>query len=135
MKLCTKFQGKRVSRYGIGARGTWQRMSFTYFASISPSNFSWHTLLNLVRSTHSFYWCCMFPFVIIFKKISIQKENTCYSITIGEQDYSQENSCNKGGFLWNMNTFFTEHFQWLLMHLLICRDSATAIFLWILENF
>ena len=42
---------------------------------------------------------------------------------------------NKGGFLWNMNTFFTEHFQWLLMHLLICRDSATAIFLWILENF
>ena len=83
----------RVSRYGTGARGTWQRLSFTYFASISPSNFSWHSSLSLVRSMHSFNWCCMFPFVIIFKKISIQKENTCYSITIGEQDYSQENSC------------------------------------------
>ena len=39
VKLLTKFQGKRASRSGTGARGTWQPRIFTYFASSSPSKF------------------------------------------------------------------------------------------------
>ena len=68
VKRCTKFQGKRANCSGTGARGTWQPMIFTYYASSSPSKFSWDSSFNLARSTCSFYWCYIFSFVIIFTK-------------------------------------------------------------------
>ena len=66
VKRCTKFQGKRANCSGTGVRGTWQPMIFTYYASSSPSKFSWDSSFNLARST--FYWCYIFSFVIIFTK-------------------------------------------------------------------
>ena len=66
MKLCTEFQGKRTSCSGTGARGTWQPMIFTCFASSSPSKFSRHSSFNLARSMCPFYWCYIFSFVISF---------------------------------------------------------------------
>ena len=93
VKLCTKFQRKRASCSGTGARGTWQPMIFAYFASSSPSKFSWHSSFNLARSMCSFYWCYIFSFVIFFTKNINTEGKTCYSIAIGEQEYSQDNTC------------------------------------------
>ena len=45
LKLCTKFQGKLASRFGLGTRGTSQPMTLAYFASIIPSEFSLHSPL------------------------------------------------------------------------------------------
>ena len=59
---CTKFQSKRASCSSTGARRTWQPMIFTYFASNTILKFSWHSSLNLARSTCSFYWCYIFSF-------------------------------------------------------------------------
>ena len=62
LKLCTKFQGKRASRSGAGAWGTWQPMIFTCFASSLPLKFSWRSSFNLATCTCSFYWWYIFPF-------------------------------------------------------------------------
>ena len=86
LKLCTKFQSKRASRSGTGARGTWQPTIFTYFASSSTLKSSWHSSFNLVRSTCSFYWCYIFPLNIRVLKLSIQKGKQCYSIAIVEHN-------------------------------------------------
>ena len=141
MKLCTKFQGKRASRSGTGARGTWQPMIFTYFASSSRSKFSWQSLFNLDRNTCSLYWCNIFSFVNIFTK-NINTERTCYSIAIGNGNIHRkrpmlESLFNKVADLqpWIFsnkkrlqhrcspvnvqnfkNSFFTEHFRWLLLN-------------------
>ena len=99
VKLCSKFQAKRVNSSGTGCRGTWQPMSFIYFASSSPSKFAWHSFFNLARSTCSFYWCYIFSFVIIFtKNIKYRRENTCYPIAVAEQVYSQVNICVRVSF-------------------------------------
>ena len=45
LKLCTKFQGKLASRFGLGTRETSQPMTLAYFASIIPSEFSLHSPL------------------------------------------------------------------------------------------
>ena len=55
-----KFQSKRASRPGTGARRTWQPMIFTCFAASSPLKFSWHSSFNLARRTCSFYWYYLF---------------------------------------------------------------------------
>ena len=60
--VCIKFQGKRASRSGTGARGTWQSMIFTYFASSSALKFSWYFSFNIAGSTCSFNWCYIFSF-------------------------------------------------------------------------
>ena len=99
VKHCTKFQAKWVGHSGTGTQGTWQPMSFTYLDSILSSKFPWHSSLNLARSTCSFYWCCVFSFVIIFtKNIKYWRKNTCYSIAIVEQVYSQGNTCVRGSY-------------------------------------
>ena len=116
VKLCTKFQGKRASRSGTGARGTWQPMIFTYFPSSSPSKFSWHSSFNLARSTCSFYWCYIFSFVIIFTENlnTERRKNIFYSIAIGEQEYSLENTCVRVSNIEQL--FYIEHFRWLFLN-------------------
>ena len=66
VKLFKKFQGKRGSSSGTGEHGNlW---FFSRFTSSSQLKFFWHSSFNLARSTCSFYWCYIFPFVIIFTK-------------------------------------------------------------------
>ena len=61
----------RPSHCDTGARGTWQPMIITYFASTSPLKFSWHSSFNLARSTCSFYWWYIFCFEYPWIWISI----------------------------------------------------------------
>ena len=55
-----KISGQTESCFGTGARGTWQAMSFTYFASSSPLKLYRHSSFNLARNTCSFCWCYIF---------------------------------------------------------------------------
>ena len=55
VKICKKFQAKRVGYSGTGTQGTWQLMIFTYLASSLSSKFPGLSSFNLARSTCSFY--------------------------------------------------------------------------------
>ena len=74
---CTQFQGKRASRSGTGARRTWQPIIFTYFASSSPSKFSWYSSFNVAGSTCSFNWCYIFSFDHFYQKYQYRRESAC----------------------------------------------------------
>ena len=93
----TKFQGKRASRFGTGARGIWQSVIFTYFFSSSPLRFLWHISFNLARSTCSFYWCYIFSFEYSWSKnVNTEEKSTYHSIDIGKQNKEKilENNVN-----------------------------------------
>ena len=126
MKLCTKSPGKRTSRSGTGARGTWQPMILTYFTSSSPSKFSWHSFFNLARSKCSFYWCYIFSLMIFFTKNINTEGKTCYSKAIGEQRYSQKTPI--------LESFF-DKVPDLHLWTLLKRDSSIGLFLWIFKIF
>ena len=74
VKLYKISKGKRASCCGTGARGTWQLMIFTYFASSSPSKFSWRSSFNLARSTSFFIGVTFFLLKSFLLKTSTQKE-------------------------------------------------------------
>ena len=52
-----------------------------------------HALHVLFLLVLHFFLSFVFVFCNHLLKMSIQKENTCYSIAIGEQEYSHENTC------------------------------------------
>ena len=126
MKLCTRFQDKRTNRSGTGARGTWQPISFTYFASSSPSKFSWHSSFNLAsRNTCSFYWCIIFSFLIFSTKNTNTEGKTCYFIAIGKQNFHSKTPVLESLF---------NNVAGLRPRTLLKIDSNIGFFLWIFKT-
>ena len=92
VKLCAQISRQTASRSGAGAQGTWQPMIFTYFALNSSSKFCWHSSFNLAMVLHFCFWIL----VIIFTKITIQKEkNACHSIATCEHHKRKKQNWSK----------------------------------------